>query len=59
VPVINNILDDGRSWKRENITIEQVIAGKSPKIAVSEDIEQIWNQIKHDLSAREKEFFES
>jgi putative hydrolase of HD superfamily len=34
VPILNNILDDGRNWKKEHITIEQIIAAKEKKISV-------------------------
>lgn len=45
IPMLNNYLDNGRNWKRENITIDQIIKAKEGKISVDPTIKEYYNMI--------------
>lgn len=49
MPVMNIYLDNGRTWKRENITIDMLLT-KDEKVAVSEDVDKIWSELKKALN---------
>jgi putative hydrolases of HD superfamily len=56
-PVLNIYQDGGRTWKRNNITLEMLREMKSPKVAVDKNVEKIFNQLLDKLKAEEKELF--
>ncbi|HSX00890.1 MAG TPA: HD domain-containing protein, partial [Candidatus Saccharimonas sp.] len=40
IPMLNNLLDRGRNWQREHITLEQIIQAKSHKVSADPDIQR-------------------
>jgi putative hydrolases of HD superfamily len=56
VPILNNLLDDGRSWKRENITLQQVIEVKSKKISVDKEVQKYYELALDMLRSRPELF---
>lgn len=38
VPILNNVLDEGRNWRHDRITLEQLQEAKSKKITVDAEI---------------------
>lgn len=45
VPILNNILDDGRNWQRDHITLTQLQQAKTKKIALDAEIERYYGMI--------------
>jgi len=56
-PMINIILDNGRSWKTEKITFEMEETQKPPKIAGSPDAQKIYAQLMELERSRKEELF--
>jgi 5'-deoxynucleotidase YfbR-like HD superfamily hydrolase len=57
VPVMNIYLDSGRSWKRDNITLEMLVDGKTEKVKVSTDIAGYFDSLVKKLKAQENILF--
>lgn len=45
LPVVNIYLDRGYAWKKDNITLEDIINDKSDKVAFSPEIKKYFEQI--------------
>ena len=45
IPILNNILDDGRNWLHEGITLGQLKAAKSKKISSSSEIKYYYDLV--------------
>ncbi len=45
VPIINIYTDDGRTWKKEGITLERLLEAKNDKIALSPEIVPYYEEI--------------
>lgn len=52
LPVLNIYLDEGRSWKRDNVSLS-MIRTKDEKIAVSPEITELWQELVKLLGERE------
>lgn len=57
LPVMGNFLDQGRSWKMFNVTLEQLLEEKTNKISVSEDVKRYFDQLVTTIQQHEKEYF--
>lgn len=57
LPVINIILDNGRSWKREVTTLKMLKENKRPKVNIHPVAEEIWNNLEKYMQDREMELF--
>ena len=57
LPMFNNYLDNGRSWKKDNVTLDMIIDYKKDKVSISKDVEDIFNDIVKIIKKRESEFF--
>ena len=56
-PMVTIYLDGGRSWRKDNISLEMIKTGKVKKIAEDETVEALFNQLIERLEAGEKELF--
>ncbi|MDP3902021.1 MAG: HD domain-containing protein [bacterium] len=56
-PMISIFLDNGRTWKEKNITIDMIIEYKKEKVAVSPEIEACFYEFIDLLKEKEKEMF--
>jgi len=45
IPILNIYLDDGKNWRENKITIDNLIKNKTPKVALSPEIEQYFNEL--------------
>lgn len=45
VPILNNYLDDGRNWKVQNVSLDQIIKAKTKKINIDSTINYYYEQI--------------
>jgi putative hydrolase of HD superfamily len=45
VPMVNNYLDKGRSWKRQNVRLEHVVSVKAGKIDIDPTINKYYRDI--------------
>ncbi len=57
LPVLNIYLDEGRSWKRDKVSLS-MIRTKDEKIAVSPEITKLWQELVKIVGERERELFE-
>ncbi|HEV7121622.1 MAG TPA: HD domain-containing protein [Candidatus Paceibacterota bacterium] len=58
-PVLHIYLDDGKTWHEMGVTLAMAIENKAPKIAVSKEIEEYFNQLLVLLRERQEELFGS
>lgn len=58
-PILHILLDEGRSWKRDGITLAMVKENKTAKVKVSPDIEPYFREILAILEERERDLFPS
>jgi putative hydrolase of HD superfamily len=56
-PMANIILDDGRSWKREKVTMDMEETQKPPKIAGSPEAQKIYAQLMQLVRERQGDLF--
>jgi len=56
LPVLNVYLDNGRSWKRDNVSLEMVRT-KDKKIAESDNLLKLWLEFVQILEGNKKELF--
>lgn len=59
LPMINIFLDEGRTWKKEGITLQQLIEAKTDKVVISKEITDYFNQLAATIKEREKDLFNS
>lgn len=45
IPIMNIYLDGGDNWKEHKVTLDNLIKNKTPKIAVSPEIEPYYNEL--------------
>jgi putative hydrolase of HD superfamily len=57
LPVLNIILDGGRTWHNEETTLKMLIDNKRKKVDIHPVIKSIWNDIEKYLSDHEQELF--
>ena len=56
LPIINNLAEDGRSWQKSGVTLEQVIATKREKIAVYPELSPYFEEIIGRMEAQPELF---
>jgi putative hydrolase of HD superfamily len=56
-PMANIILDEGRSWKREKVTMDMEETQKPPKIAGSPEAQKIYAQLMQLVRERQGDLF--
>lgn len=56
IPMLNNYLDNGRNWKREKITIEQIKKAKSKKITLDPTISEYYHLVLKLLESKPELF---
>lgn len=52
VPIINNYLDNGRNWKKDNITLYDHVGSKTQKVAVDPTVAKYYEEIMKILETR-------
>lgn len=57
LPVLNIYLDNGRSWKKENIPLSKLVDNKRVATKVHSFSTKMWTQIEELLSKEEKDLF--
>lgn len=45
LPIMNNYLDNGRTWKKDNITLQDHVAEKSDKVAADPEITRYYQEL--------------
>ncbi len=55
--MLSNYIDIGRTWRKEGVTLEQIISIKSPKVAVDKTVEAIFNELVEKLKGEHDELF--
>lgn len=58
-PMLNNYLDNGRNWKRENITLSQIIKAKTGKIDKDSTVNNYYEGILKQLKSKPEFFSEN
>jgi len=56
-PVLTIYLDKGRTWHKDEVTLEMITSMKSPKVAVDKTIESIFNELVEKLQAEHETLF--
>ena len=56
-PAIQTYLDSGRMWKKENITLSQIINHKTDKVKFSPIVEKYWNELREILERNQHTLF--
>jgi len=59
LPIINIYLDDGRSWKIDNITLDILISKKTQKISISDEIKPYFEELIKILKKDESKLFDN
>ncbi|GAB4147025.1 MAG: HD domain-containing protein [Patescibacteria group bacterium] len=57
VPILNIYLDNGRTWKENNILLEELIRKKTDKVALSPEIQPYFEQIIQILTSEADKLF--
>ena len=57
IPPLNMYLDGGRTWQRHNISLQQIIENKTPKVAAHPEIQKYFNQIVELLQKEQHTLF--
>lgn len=57
LPVLNIYLDDGRTWQKENVTLDMLIDGKKDKVKLSKHIEPYFNELMEILRDEHDKLF--
>jgi len=56
IPILNNVLDNGRNWQREHITLSRLIEVKTQKISTDPEVQGYYNLVL-DLLQKKPELF--
>ncbi|SRR5581483_9904498 len=56
VPILNNVLDNGRNWQHDNITLDQLQEAKTKKITVDAEVGRYYELVLALLRARPELF---
>lgn len=56
-PILNIYLDGGRTWRKDNVTLEMLTSAKASKVALSPKIEEIFNELISMLKEEESRLF--
>ena len=56
-PIIQNYLDGGRIWKKEDITLTQIKENKKEKVAMSPIVEKYWKELEVILERNKSTLF--
>lgn len=57
LPILNNYLDGGRTWKKFKLSLDQILDYKTAKIAVSAEIEEYFKELTIILKENKAKFF--
>lgn len=57
LPVLNIVIDNGRSWHREKTTLKMLTDNKRPRVAVHPIAQEIWNYLEKYMAEHEMELF--
>lgn len=57
IPVLNVYLDDGRTWKKMEITLDMIIKNKADKVALSPEVKKYFDSIIEILKLKQQELF--
>lgn len=57
LPLLLIHADNGRSWKEHGVTLEMLISNKTPKVALSPEIQPYFDELVAMLKQEEKEIF--
>ena len=57
IPIINIHLDNGRTWKKKNVSLQMLIDEKSKKVSVSSEIEEYFKKLINLLRKNKKYLF--
>lgn len=57
LPVLDIIIDGGRSWHREKTTLQMLVENKRPKVATHEVAKELWTETEKYMGPRELELF--
>jgi putative hydrolase of HD superfamily len=58
IPVMNIYLDNGRTWNKENVTLQMLYDHKIDKVSQSPEVKQYFDQLFAMLKEKESELFE-
>jgi putative hydrolase of HD superfamily len=57
LPVLNIVLDQGRSWHREDTTLAMLVANKREKVSAHPVTQKLWNELEKYLHNHEMKLF--
>ncbi|MDB5265050.1 MAG: metal dependent phosphohydrolase, putative hydrolase of superfamily [Parcubacteria group bacterium] len=57
LPVLDIYLDNGRSWKRDMVTLQMLIENKTSKVALSPEVEPYFTELLEILRSKEGSLF--
>ncbi len=57
LPILNNYLDGGRTWKKFKLSLDQILDYKTDKIAVSAEVEEYFKELVCKLKTEEDHLF--
>ena len=57
VPITNNFIDNGRAWKRNNVSLSALIEKKQPQIRAAKEIDSYFKHLAVELKRKEKKLF--
>lgn len=57
LPIVTNMEDGGVEWREDSITIQMLVENKTPKVALSPEIEPYFNELVALMRDREEELF--
>lgn len=56
-PILNIYLDGGRTWRKDNVTLEMLRSAKTAKVALDNKVEEIFNELLFKLKEEEARLF--
>ncbi len=57
LPMMNTYLDQGRTWKRQHISLEEIVAYKKPKMQLSLPVKAYYDTLLEILRKHRSDFF--
>ncbi len=57
IPPIQICLEDGKLWHEKDVSLNEIMENKNPKIAMSESINEYWKELSRYISKRHKKLF--
>jgi 5'-deoxynucleotidase YfbR-like HD superfamily hydrolase len=58
-PIIHIFMGGGKTWKEQGVTLDMAIQNKTPKIAVSAEVTECYEELMAILHERQEELFGS